>query len=237
VLKVGLTDEGELAQHIANHFDETVVITSPQKVLEEKPDIVVHTFELPYPDANKNNGTAWNINTWYAINVGRAANKIKAVNVYLSSFMIFDGKKRFYSETSTPNPLNYYGLTKLAGETGIMSLGNYLIVRLGLLYSMQYRGLLYPYVRAMIKKRRVKCNTNFFVSPIKVSEAGEIISLLIKRGIKGVVNVGSKRKNMVDVCTELGDMFEADVIPFEGKYYDFSLDVWLLNGLGLSVRG
>lgn len=236
MLKVGVTDEGEIAQSIARHFEETVVITSPQKVLEEKPDVVIHTFELPYSEANINKATAWNINTWYAINIGRAANKIKAVNVYLSSFMIFDGKRGFYSETSTPNPLNYYGLTKLAGETGIMSLGNYLIVRLGLLYSFSYRGLLYPIIRAMIKKRVVKCNSNFFVSPISVSEAGEIISLLIKKGIRGVVNVGGKRKNMVEICKELAEMFNAEIIPFEGKYYDFSLDLWLLNGLGISVR-
>ncbi|MBP1357248.1 MAG: sugar nucleotide-binding protein, partial [Sulfolobus sp.] len=117
-MKVGLTDEGEIAQNIANYFDETIVITSPQKVIDEKPDVVIHTFEVPYSEANENKGTAWNINTWYAINIARAASKVKAVNVFLSTFMIFDGKKGFYSETSTPNPLNYYGLTKLAGETG-----------------------------------------------------------------------------------------------------------------------
>ena len=236
MLKIGVTDEGELAQNIAKHLKETVVITSPQKVFEEKPDVVIHTFELPYSEANSNKAAAWNINTWYAINVGRAANKIRAVNVYLSSFMIFDGKRGFYSETSTPNPLNYYGLTKLAGETGIMSLGNYLIIRLGLLYSMQYRGLLYPFIRAMVKKRVVKCNSNFFVSPINVSEAAEIISLLIKKEVRGVVNVGGKRKNMIEVCNELAEIFEAEVIPFKGKYYDFSFDLWLLNGLGISVR-
>jgi len=237
MLKVGVTDEGELAQVIAKHFEETVVMTSPQRVFEEKPDVIVHTFEMPYEEANKNPSLAWNINTWYAINVGRAANKIKALNVYLSTFMIFDGKKGLYLETSTPNPLNYYGLTKLAGETGIMSLGNYLVVRLGLLYSFNYKGLLYPFIRAMIKKRVVKCNSNFFVSPLKVSEAGEVISILIKKGIRGVVNVGGKRKSLVEVCGELAEMFNADVIPFEGKYYDFSLDTWLLNGLGISIRG
>lgn len=237
MLKVGLTDEGEIAQNIANYFDETIVITSPQKVIDEKPDVVIHTFEVPYSEANENKATAWNINTWYAINIARAASKVKAVNVFLSTFMIFDGKKGFYSETSTPNPLNYYGLTKLAGETGIMSLGNYLVVRLGLLYSLKYKGLLYPFIRGIMRNRKVRCNTNFYVSPIKVSKAGEIISSLVKKGIRGVINVGEKRRSIFEVCSEIGDMLEASVIPVEGKYYDFSLDIWLLKGLGFSVRG
>ncbi|MFP3171157.1 MAG: NAD(P)-dependent oxidoreductase, partial [Sulfolobaceae archaeon] len=67
-------------------------------------------------------------------------------------------------------------------------------------------------------------------------EASEIVSSLIKRGIKGVVNVGGKRKSAVEVCEQLGDMFNAKVVPFEGKYYDFSLDDWLLRSLGFTVR-
>uniref|UniRef100_UPI003F7448D9 sugar nucleotide-binding protein n=1 Tax=Sulfurisphaera javensis TaxID=2049879 RepID=UPI003F7448D9 len=233
---VGVTSEGELGESIANFFDNVIVITSPQKVIEEKPTVVIHTFEIPYSEANKNKTLAWNINAWYAINIARAANKIKAVNVYLSTFMIFDGKKGYYSETSTPNPLNYYGLTKLVGESGIMSLGNYLIIRLGLLYSMQYKGLLFPFIKTMIKRRKIKCNVNFYVSPITVSEASEIISSLIKKEIRGVVNLGGKRRSIYNVCKELGEMFETEVIPYEGGYFDFSLDSWLLNSLGFSVR-
>lgn len=236
MLLVGVTSEGELEENLAKFFDNVIIITSPQKVIEEKPDIVIHTFEIPYSDSIKNKALAWNINTWYAINIARAANRIKALNVYLSTFMIFDGKKGYYSETSTPNPLNYYGLTKLVGESGIMSLGNYLILRIGLLYSMQYKGLLYPFIKAMIKRRKVKCNVNFYVSPITVSEASEIISSLVKKEIRGVVNLGGKRRSLYELCKEMGEMFETDVLPFEGKQYDFSLDTWLLSSLGFSIR-
>ncbi|BAB67536.1 hypothetical protein STK_24250 [Sulfurisphaera tokodaii str. 7] len=237
MLLVGITSEGELGENIAKFFDKVIVITSPQKVLEERPDVVIHTFEIPYLEANNNRPLAWNINTWYAINIGRAANKVKAVNVYLSTFMIFDGKKGYYSETSTPNPINYYGLTKLVGESGIMSLGNYLVIRLGLLYSMQYKGLLFPFIKGILRgKRTIKCNSNFYVSPISINEASEIISLMVKKELRGVVNLGGKRKSLYEVCKDLGEMFEVEVIPTEGKYYDFSLDTWLLNSLGFSVR-
>jgi dTDP-4-dehydrorhamnose reductase len=236
-LLVGVTDEGELARSIAKYLKQVIIIDSPQRVIKERPNVVIHTFEVPYDEANRNPSAAWNINTWYSINVARSAHKVNSTNVFLSTFMVFDGKKGYYTETSTPNPLNYYGLSKLAGESGIMALGNYLVVRFGALYSTTYRGIFHPFVKGILRGRRViKCNSNFYVSPITVEEASEIVSSLIKRGIKGVVNVGGKRKSMVEVCEQLGDMFNAKVVPFEGKYYDFSLDDWLLRSLGFTVR-
>lgn len=237
MLIIGITDEGELAKSISQYLDNVVVITSPQQVIKEKPKVIIHTFEIPYPEANSDKRTAWNINTWYAINIARAGAKINSLNVYLSTFMIFDGKAGYYKETSTPNPLNYYGLTKLAGETGIMSLGNYLVLRLGLITSLQYKGLLHYYAKALTRKRIIKCNTNFYVSPISLNEIGEIISEMIRKEIRGVVNLGGKRKSLYEVCKELGEMFEAEVIPFEGKYFDFSLDTWLLQSLGFGIKG
>ena len=232
-----MTDEGELAKSIARHFKQVIVIDSPQRVIKERPNVVIHTFEVTFDEANRNPSIAWNINTWYSINIARSANKVGSTNVYLSTFMIFDGKRGYYTETSTPNPLNYYGLTKLVGETGIMSLGNYLIIRLGAIYSLNYRGIFYPIFKGILRgKRVIKCNSNLYLSPITLDEAAEIIAGLIKRGIKGVVNVGGKRRSMVDVCEVIGEMFDVRVIPFEGKYFDFSLDDWLLRGLGFTVR-
>ncbi|BCU70304.1 sugar nucleotide-binding protein [Stygiolobus caldivivus] len=234
---VGVTDEGELAKSIARHFKQVVIIDSPQRVVKERPNVVIHTFEVPYDESNRNPSTAWNINTWYSINVARSASKVSSTNVFLSTFMVFDGRKGYYTETSTPNPLNYYGLSKLSAETGIMSLGNYLVVRLGALYSTTYRGIFHPFIKGILKgKRTIKCNSNFYVSPVTVDEASEIISSLVKRGIKGVVNIGGKRRSMLSVCEQIGDIFNAQVISYEGKYFDFSLDDWLLRGLGFTVR-
>lgn len=233
---VGVTDEGEIAKSIAKYFKEVVVLSSPQAVMKERPDVVIHTFEVDYQEANKNPPVAWNINTWYAINIARSANKLHALNVYLSTFMVFNGKKGYYTETSTPNPINYYGLSKLAGETGIMSLGNYLVVRLGALHSFTYKGILHGFYVAGVRGKVLKCNSNFYLSPITVEESAEVIARLIKRGIRGVVNVGGKRRNMVKVCEEISNIFDVEYVPIEGRYFDFSLDDWLLRSLGFTVR-
>ncbi|EZQ10586.1 dTDP-4-dehydrorhamnose reductase [Candidatus Acidianus copahuensis] len=229
---IAVTDEGELARNLALYLDDEVsIIDTPKRVIELKPRVVIHTLE-----AKDNKSTMWNNNVWFAINVARNANKLGALNVYISSYLIFDGKNGYYSESSTPSPINYFGMTKLAGETGIASLGNYLIVRAGAIYSMTYDGIIRPFIRSLLKRHKANCNDDFFLSPISVKEFSEIISKLIKLDARGIVNVGGKRISFTDLCYKLSEILGGSVVPVKGKYYDFSIDTWLLENLGISIR-
>jgi dTDP-4-dehydrorhamnose reductase len=230
---IGITDEGELARALTNAIDdEFIFIDSPKKVYETKPEIVIHTLE-----DNSNNPSMWNLNTWFAINIAKAANKIGSLNVYFSTFMIYDGKRGYYSETSTPSPLNYYGMTKLVGETAIASLGNYLILRLGAVYSPSYRGFLFHIIKALIKKGIAKCNTNLYLSPISVKDVAYAVKYLLKKDARGVINLAGKRFSEYDICKKFSDDYGGLIIPIEGKYFDFSLDNWLLRSFGLKIDG
>lgn len=228
---IGVTDEGDIARSIAQVMDEEkiVFIDSPRKVYVEKPNIIIHTFE-----ETSDKRLMWNINTWHAINIARAANKIGALNIYLSTYMIFDGKRGYYSETSIPSPLNYYGLSKLVGETAIASLGNYLILRLGQLINS---GIFKYFTKALIKKGIIKCNTNLYLSPLTLKELAYTVKALVKKEARGVINVAGKRQSEYEICEKLADMFDGNVIPYEGKFYDFSLDVWLLKTFGIVLQG
>src|SRR4030067_2084956 len=59
------------------------------------------------------------------------AKKIGAAIIHYSTDYVFDGKKGGdYLEKDTPNPLNVYGQSKLAGERAIQEVGgSYLILR------------------------------------------------------------------------------------------------------------
>jgi dTDP-4-dehydrorhamnose reductase len=71
--------------------------------------------------------------------LAEAAKKVNAVLIHYSTDYIFDGTKGApYRETDTPNPLNVYGKSKLAGEQAILSVGgNSLIFRTAWLYSLR----------------------------------------------------------------------------------------------------
>ncbi|HTW62415.1 MAG TPA: dTDP-4-dehydrorhamnose reductase [Terracidiphilus sp.] len=65
------------------------------------------------------------------------ASKRNALLVHYSTDYVFDGSKEEpWTETDTPKPLNSYGVTKLAGEQAIQSVGGeFLIFRTGWVYG------------------------------------------------------------------------------------------------------
>ncbi|MCY0859602.1 MAG: sugar nucleotide-binding protein [Sulfolobaceae archaeon] len=242
-MKIAVTSENELAIEIARAFNrksnevEFFVVDNPSKIYAIKPDVLIHTYEIEMFESNLKPNVAWNTNTWLSINLARVASKLGAENIYFSTFMIYDGKRGYYKENNPPNPVNYYGLTKLAGEVGIVSLGNFLILRVGALFSLSYRGLLYPFIRASVRGRVLRCNTNFFLSIVNIKSLARIVRDLILNGSRGIINVGSNRVSLYDVCVYLSDIFGNDVTGVEGGYRDFSLDDWILRrGYNITLR-
>ena len=67
------------------------------------------------------------------------AARLGAVLVHFSTDYVFDGAKgKPYSENDTPNPLNVYGETKLAGERAVEAAGAaHLVLRTSWVYSLR----------------------------------------------------------------------------------------------------
>jgi len=55
--------------------------------------------------------------------------------IYISTDLVFDGSKGWYSETETINPVNLYGETKAEGEHAALSRPGAVVVRLSLVYG------------------------------------------------------------------------------------------------------
>ena len=68
--------------------------------------------------------------------ISRLCNSYNAYLVNFSSDYVFDGIKGDYSEDDIPNPINYYGKTKLTGENNVISIANqYCIIRTSMVYG------------------------------------------------------------------------------------------------------
>jgi dTDP-4-dehydrorhamnose reductase len=95
-----------------------------------KPDVVLHL--AAYTDvakAEQQKELCWKVNVEGTRNVARAANAIGARLVHISSDYVFDGERGNYLESDTPNPSNYYSLTKVVAEEASRAAHNVLIVR------------------------------------------------------------------------------------------------------------
>jgi dTDP-4-dehydrorhamnose reductase len=104
---------------------------------EIKPDVVIHTAsETNVDKCEIEKEQAWKVNADGTRNIAKACQKVHAKLVYISTDYVFNGEKGFYNEEDKPNPVNYYGLTKLEGEKQVIEhCKNYAILRTSVLYG------------------------------------------------------------------------------------------------------
>ena len=109
-----------------------------KKVIEEfEPDVIVNTAAVTNVDlCETDRESAWRVNVGGVENIVQTAKLTGAKLIQLSTDYVFDGKSGPYSEVDRPNPMSYYGRTKLAGENIITTSGiPYAIVRTMVLYG------------------------------------------------------------------------------------------------------
>ena len=101
---------------------DTMDITNEEQtndvISRVRPDLIIHCAAYTNVDkAEEDLETATKLNVLGASNVAKAAQKISATMVYVSTDYVFDGTKTEpYLPTDKPNPINNYGLTKYQGE-------------------------------------------------------------------------------------------------------------------------
>jgi dTDP-4-dehydrorhamnose reductase len=86
------------------------------------------------------------------------AKKLGAVMIHYSTDYVFDGRKdRAYVEDDTPNPINIYGKSKLAGEEAIRAAGiPHLIFRTSWVYSLRGRNFLLTVLRLAQEREELR---------------------------------------------------------------------------------
>lgn len=110
-----------------------------RKILRDfTPELVINTAAFHVVnDCEKNDLKAFQVNALGVKYLALVCKKFGSSLLHISTDYIFDGlKKTPYVETDLPNPLNVYGITKLAGEYYLRSiLKEHLIVRTCGLYG------------------------------------------------------------------------------------------------------
>src|SRR3989304_4607528 len=105
--------------------------TLPEIVRAVKPDVIVNAVAYTNVDkAESETDLARRINADAVAEIAREAKNLGALLLHFSTDYVFDGTKGSpYVETDSPNPLNVYGKTKLAGEEAAAEAGMYLTFR------------------------------------------------------------------------------------------------------------
>ncbi len=161
-------------------------ITQKDKVIEcinnEKPNIVINCASYnKVEQAEVDKLSAESVNTTAISYLVEACNNTKSKLVHVSTDFVFDGSKTTpYIETDIPNPLNYYGQTKLAGEQILSKFSqDYLLIRTSWLYSDLPNNFVHTIRKLGKQREKIYVVNDQIGTPTNAYElADEIINLL-----------------------------------------------------------
>ncbi len=102
------------------------------------PTVVVNCAAMTKVDqCEQEREACWNVNADAVGNLAKACRKHSTRLVQVSTDFVFDGSSGPYREDARPNPVNFYGRSKLAGENAVREAGldNWVIARTVLVYG------------------------------------------------------------------------------------------------------
>ncbi|KAJ1834444.1 hypothetical protein LPJ63_001929 [Coemansia sp. RSA 2711] len=104
---------------------------------QHRPQAIIHCAAEKRPDVAENNQAAVEqLNAQAPGHLAQLAQQLNAFFVYISTDYVFDGTKPPYGVDDQPNPLNFYGRTKLAGEQAVQAANKQAaILRVPVLYG------------------------------------------------------------------------------------------------------
>ena len=98
-------------------FDLLDAAAISETIMRIKPEIIIHSAALTDVDrCERERELAYKINVEGTRMVSEASKRVRSFLIYISTDYVFDGSRGMYREDDSPNPLSYYGRTKLQGE-------------------------------------------------------------------------------------------------------------------------
>jgi len=180
------------------------------------PDVVVHAASLTDVDkCELNKELAWKINVDGTRNILRSCNKTGSFLVYVSTDYVFSGEKGCYVESDTANPINYYGITKLAAEEIVQTRDEYLIARPSVIYGSRPAAGKVNFalwlIETLRKGEKVKIVTDQWNTPTLNTNLAEMTLEAIERKLTGVYHLcGASRVSRFEFAQKIAEAFGLD---------------------------
>src|SRR3989338_440533 len=216
----------------------------------DDPEIVIHlAAETDVDLCEREKGHAYGVNTLGAKNIAKACEERRLI--YFSTDFVFDGEKGNYGEADKASPINYYGKTKLDGETYAKKVKNHLVVRTSTPYSFAQRSKKFMnYAYEKLKNgERIRAFGDLVRSPTLIENLNENVALLLKKNESGILHLsGSEQLSMYEAAKEIAEVFGFDKDLIEEtdsknskldakRPLNTGLDITLAKQMGLKMSG
>jgi dTDP-4-dehydrorhamnose reductase len=216
LLSVSIEDESAIPGIDYKKLDIIQKHKVKEVILDFFPDFIINVAAFTNVDKSETEKeTAWKINVNGVENIAFYSWTIDAHLIHISTDYIFDGKNGPYSENDKPNPVGYYGRTKLASENSIRISGTKnTIIRTNILYGPAKYGRP-DFVKWVVNSLRdnnvIRIVTDQVGNPTYIDDLVDSINKIIELKKEGVYNIGGREMiSRYDFTLRIADYFGLD---------------------------
>jgi len=217
---------------------------------EARPSAVIHAAAVSRIDQCLHDPPlARRVNEQGTALLSELAARVRARLVYVSTDLVFDGRKGWYCETDPPSPLSVYGQTKAAAENAVLRDDRAVVVRVSLLFGptiVDRPAFFDQQVAALRSNRPCQLFEDEWRTPLSLRTAARSLLAIADSDVCGVLHLGGpERMTRLEMGQRLARALGADPAVFvparqaelpapEPRPRDVSLDSarfrWLFPG-------
>lgn len=203
------------AQVPFQELDITNAAQTEQVIGTLKPEVIINTAAMTQVDqCESERDLCWKANVTGVENLVAACSKYHVHLVHVSTDFIFDGTHGPLDETATPNPVNFYGESKLAGERVVQESSiSWAILRTVLVYGITpdlSRSNIVLWVKKSLEEGKVIHVVNDqWRTPTLAEDLAMGCFLAARKKARGIYHIsGEELMTPYDIAQQTADFFK-----------------------------
>ncbi len=210
-----------------------------EKIVSSEASIVLHLAAKSNVDACEKDkelgikGETWQTNVVGTQNIANACVKSGKKLIYISTDFVFSGDDAptdGYSEVDTPDPINWYAMTKYEGEKIVINISvPWVILRLAYPYRATFtKNDFFRAIKSRLEEnKKTQVVSDYLFTPTFIDDFAIAIDTLIQKNMQGVFHVvGSTSLHPYDAAIHIAEKFGLNkslISPIVGdKYFENS---------------
>mgnify|MGYP001130193262 FL=1 len=186
-------------------------------IREVQPNFIINTAAITLVDDCESNKEACDLLNIDVVQwLTEIAGEVNAHLIHLSTDFIFDGIKGYYKETDIPNPVSYYGLSKVKSEQVLLkSKIDYTILRTILVYGKVFsmsRSNIVLWVKSMLEQgKEITIVNDQFRMPTYVDDLAMACKIVVDKKATGIYHISSNELlSVFEIAQEVATVFQLD---------------------------
>lgn len=186
-------------------------------VRSTRPDVIINTAAMTQvDDCEAQRDACWKANVTAVENLVRSCDALHIHLVHVSTDFIFDGSHGPLDENATPNPVNFYGESKLAGEKIIeASPISWAILRtvlvFGITRDMSRSNIVLWVKNSLQQNKTIQVVNDQWRTPTLAEDLAMGCYLAAKKRALGVYNISGKDfMSPYDIAIRTAEFFQLD---------------------------